>query len=162
VLGEFGVPILDINGNLSEEEQALWIREAMYALIQMPEVAGLNYWTNTGSSTGLWREDGRAKEAVEELTSFYKAPVVRIMVKDEAGFKVRNARISLNGKVYSPDSKEDLYLPYFEDLKDVEVKADGYFSKKTSLTDSWEQTITVVKKHPDLVYKVLKVIKSLF
>lgn len=160
VLGEFGAPILDINGNLSEEEQALWIREAMYGLIQTPEVAGLNYWTNTGSSTALWREDGRAKEAVETLTSFYKAPVVRIMVEDEAGSRVRNAKMSLNGRQYAGDNKGILYLPYFEDLKNVEVVAEGYFSKKISLSDSDEVVAVVNKRNPDLIYKFLKVIRK--
>lgn len=162
VLGEFGAPIPDINGNLSEEEQALWIREAMSEFIQMHEVAGINYWTNKGSSTELWRGNGTPKKAVSELTSFYKAPIIKIVIKDEAGFGVKEAVLSLDGKKFSADSKGDFYLPYFENLKNVEVKADGYFSKKISLTNSDEITIVIGKRNPTLIYKILRVIKSTF
>lgn len=162
VLGEFGAPIPDIHGNMNEEDQASWIREAMYELIRSSEVAGLNYWTNVGSSTALWQEDGKEKEAASALRSFYKATVVRILVKDEAGSSVKDVKISLNGKEYSPDSKGDIHLPYFENLKEIELTADGYFSKNTMLTDSENLTIVVVKKNPDLVYKVLRVLKNLF
>lgn len=162
VLGEFGAPIPDINGNLTEKEQASWIHEAMVSLIQMPEVAGINYWTNTGSSTELWRGNGTPKKAVSELTSFYKAPIIKIVIKDEAGFGVKNAVLRLDGKKFSADSKGDFYLPYFEDLKDVNVAAEGYFSKKTTLTESDEVTIVIGKRNPPLIYKILKVIKSTF
>ncbi len=162
VLGEFGAPIPGINGNLNEEDQALWIRETMASLIQMPEVAGLNYWTNTGSTTALWHEDGEAKKAVSELTSFYKAPIIKIVIKDEAGFGVKEAVLRLDGKKFSADGKGDFYLPYFENLNNVIVMAKGYFPKKSLLIKSDQITIILSKENENLAYKVLKVIKNLF
>ena len=49
VLGEFGAPIPDIHGKMSEDDQARWIDQAMIELVSLPDVAGVNYWTNRGS-----------------------------------------------------------------------------------------------------------------
>ncbi len=160
VLGEFGVPIPDIHGKMSQEEQALWIRTAMSGFIQMPEVVGLSYWTNTGSSTALWGKDGEAREAVGELTTFYKAHIVRVIVRDEAGHRVKDPIVNLGGKRYFADSKGDFYLPYFENLKEIELSAIGYFNKNATLTDLEEQKIVVASKNPTLIYKILRAIKS--
>ena len=162
VLGEFGAPIPDINGKMSEKQQADWIKEALIQLVDTPEVAGVNYWTNTGSSTALWNEDGKAREVVSVLTSVYKAPVIKLVVKDEAGFRVKEAVLSLNGKKFSADSKGNIYLPYFENLKDVNIAAEGYFSTQTTLTESDEVIIVIGKRNPTLIYKILRAIKSTF
>ncbi len=72
VLGEFGVPIVDINGNMTDQKQADWINEAMGRIFQMPEVIGVNYWVNIGGSTNIWKENGERKIAVDVLTLYYK------------------------------------------------------------------------------------------
>lgn len=71
VLGEFGAPIPDIHGEMSEEEQANWIDEAFRLLAHMPEVKGVNYWVNTGGSTELWKLNGQPKLAVSVLKKYY-------------------------------------------------------------------------------------------
>jgi hypothetical protein len=77
VLGEFGAPIPDINGDMTEEEQAAWLEKAMSMFTITPELIGVNYWTNTGSSTELWDGDGKPKKAVSVVTKYFKsAPAV--------------------------------------------------------------------------------------
>src|SRR5690348_15449469 len=58
VLGEFGAPIPDLNGNLTPDQQADFVGQLLAAALANPDVISLNYWTNTGSSTQLW--DGAA------------------------------------------------------------------------------------------------------
>lgn len=72
VLGEFGVPILDLNGAMTEQEQASWLEKAFSLLIQMDEVAGVNYWVNVGGSTQLWDYTGKPREAVSVITAYYR------------------------------------------------------------------------------------------
>jgi hypothetical protein len=81
VLGEFGAPILDIHGNMTEDEQAKWIQDVFSKLMQNPNVIGVNYWANMGSSTSLWRDDGGAKKAVETVTTAYKTRVINRTVR---------------------------------------------------------------------------------
>ncbi|MBI2028302.1 MAG: hypothetical protein HYT07_01710 [Candidatus Levybacteria bacterium] len=71
VLGEFGVPILDINSDMTEEEQADWINEALARIFLIPEVIGVNYWVNLGGSTSIWNENGSKKSSVDVITSYY-------------------------------------------------------------------------------------------
>ncbi len=72
ILGEFGAPIPDINGNMSEVEQAEWVKEVLDLLSENPNVIGLNYWINTGGSTEIWTKDGMPKAAALELKTFYQ------------------------------------------------------------------------------------------
>lgn len=70
VLGEFGVPIPDINGDMKEEDQALWIHQALSLLSKNKNLVGLNYWVGEGGSTELWKY-GVPKKAVASIQEFY-------------------------------------------------------------------------------------------
>jgi len=72
VLGEFGAPIPDIHGKMSEEEQSEWFENFLGKLYNMEDVIGLNYWTNVGSSTELWTGSGKEKKAVRIIGKYYK------------------------------------------------------------------------------------------
>ena len=72
VLGEYGAPIPDIQGDMTEDQQAKYLNEAFQKLIHVKELVGMNYWTNTDSSTELWDESGKPKKALEALTKIYK------------------------------------------------------------------------------------------
>lgn len=71
VLGEFGAPIPDINGDMSEDQQSEWISKALGLLSTNSNLVGLNYWTNQGSTTALWNDDGSEKKAVKAITNYY-------------------------------------------------------------------------------------------
>lgn len=73
VLGEFGAPIPDINGEMTQDQQADWISRALSLLVKTPNVIGINYWANQGSSTALWNDDGSEKKAVSVITKFFKS-----------------------------------------------------------------------------------------
>ncbi len=71
VFGELGAPIPDLNGQMSEDEQADWINQALGSIFKTPEVIGINYWVNVGGSTQIWDADGNPKKAVEIIKKFY-------------------------------------------------------------------------------------------
>jgi len=72
VLGEFGAPIPDLQGTMTEKQQKDWIEDALQLLSVDKNLIGVNYWVNEGGSTALWRLDGTPKPAVSVITSFYK------------------------------------------------------------------------------------------
>jgi len=72
LLGEYGVPIPDIHGPMSNEEQALWIRKSLELLAQENAVIGINYWVNHGGSTRIWTERYEPLPAVSELAKVFK------------------------------------------------------------------------------------------
>lgn len=77
VLGEFGAPIPDIHGKMTEQEQSIWLEKVLEKLFNTEEVIGLNYWTNVGSSTELWDADGNPRSAVEIIKKYYKENLSR-------------------------------------------------------------------------------------
>lgn len=72
VLGEFGAPIPDLQGTMTNEQQKDWIENSLQLLSADKELIGVNYWVNEGGSTGLWNSDGSPKPAVAVITNFYQ------------------------------------------------------------------------------------------
>jgi hypothetical protein len=72
VLGEFGAPIPDIHGNMTEDQQALWIDNALRDISGIKELIGVNYWTNKGGSTQIWNDDDTPRTAVSVIKKYYK------------------------------------------------------------------------------------------
>jgi hypothetical protein len=72
VLGEFGAPIPDIHGDITEEDQADWVSETLAQLLLNTNVIGINYWTSMGGSTAIWNYDGTPKKTVDVLTRYFK------------------------------------------------------------------------------------------
>lgn len=70
-LGEFGAPIPDLNGKMTEDQQAEWLKNTLDLLVSNKSVIGLNYWVNMGGSTQLWSEGGTPRKGVSILTDFY-------------------------------------------------------------------------------------------
>jgi hypothetical protein len=71
ILGEFGVPIPDIHGELSEKEQAHWLDEAMARISRIESLKGVNYWTSFGGSTQIWENAGRMRKIGDVIRKYY-------------------------------------------------------------------------------------------
>jgi hypothetical protein len=71
VLGEFGAPIPDLHGDMSEDAQSKWIEESLEKILKTPEVIGVNYWTNVGGSARLWEQNGNRRQAVDTLNKYF-------------------------------------------------------------------------------------------
>jgi hypothetical protein len=72
VLGEFGAPIPDLQGTMTDAQQKDWIETSLQLLSVDKNLIGVNYWVNEGGSTGLWRTDGSAKPAVSVITNYFQ------------------------------------------------------------------------------------------
>lgn len=71
ILGEFGAPIPDIHGDMTEAEQSKWIETVLAEAAKTDEIIGVNYWVNVGGSTGLWNDDGTRRKAADTIRAFY-------------------------------------------------------------------------------------------
>ncbi|CAN5144361.1 hypothetical protein BH09PAT1_BH09PAT1_6140 [soil metagenome] len=114
ILGEFGAPIPDLNGNLTEHEQAQWLDNAFKGLVINNDLVGVNYWVNKGGSTALWSESDNAREAVSVITDFYKPQIYSLSAHDQYGKPVQVKGI-VSGKVYPSDKNGLLSVPYYKD-----------------------------------------------
>lgn len=73
ILGEFGAPIPDLQGTMSDAQQKDWIESALQQLSVQKDLIGVNYWVNEGGSTALWNTDGTPKPAVSVISNFYQS-----------------------------------------------------------------------------------------
>lgn len=154
VLGEFGAPIPDINGNLNESQQAEWIKLALEKIYNSPQVIGLNYWVSFGGSTALWNDDNSPKKAVEVITKVYSPSVFAGNVIDQFGAGINNAKIMVYGKIVKTgwDGKFTIPVAYETNLTAV---ASGFTSAKTTVFSGQTTGYIILKKiNPSLFYRI--------
>ena len=72
VLGEFGAPIPDIQGNMTDAQQEAWLAQSLQMLSNVPDLIGVNYWVAKGGSTALWSPNNSPKPAVSVLSEYYQ------------------------------------------------------------------------------------------
>jgi hypothetical protein len=125
VLGEFGAPIPDLNGEMTEDQQAEWIDEAMADLQKSPHLYGLSYWVNKGGSTAIWNDNNTPRKAVNIVTKYFQPMQLYGSLNDELGFKVSDVIIEANGKHYRTENGE--YLIPLYGYQTVKFIKDGYF-----------------------------------
>ena len=162
VLGEFGAPIPDINGKMSEKQQADWISIALLKLVQTNQVIGLSYWTNTGSSTALWSEDGTARIAVDTLKSIFNAPVSSGVVEDEAGGGIGGAYIKVENRYFFTDSKGNYEFPYIGNPKTIKIETPGFYGKTVEIDPEAKQLVILKKENEDFLFKTRKLFRKIF
>lgn len=161
VLGEFGAPILDIHGPMTEDEQQQWLQEAMEKLVTVRPLVGMSYWVNLGGSTSLYNDDGKARKAVETLASFYSPSLVEVSVKNATGAKVNGATAQTLNRTYGKSEK--ITLPVISDGQRVVISAEGYHPYYAAL-EKKNSTVTVVLElvKESTGYKIRKFFNSFF
>ncbi len=83
LVGEFGAPIPDINGPMTEDQQADFIDAIFQQLYKhRSNVMGVNYWVIYNSTTELLNEDYSPRKAVEVIKKYFKPGMVKGIVTD--------------------------------------------------------------------------------
>jgi hypothetical protein len=136
VLGEFGAPIPDIHGVMTEKEQADWVAGAFAKILKSPDVIGVNYWTNIGSSTALWSDIGMPKQGVEVLKNAYTNSVLRGKVTGANGKPVPDAVLTTLHEHYASDADGIFSLPYLFKGQTLQISATGFKSKSDVTIDN--------------------------
>jgi len=163
LLGEFGAPIPDINGEMSEDQQAEWIKKAGIALVSSKYLEGVSYWTNSGGSTQLWNDNGSKRKAVGALAMIYNPNQLLITIKNSAGDSVNQAKISSSERFALSDARGEAVLPYLNSEQDIKIEADGYTTSIYKLQHIVaNNTVVLEKVHESTLFKLKKVLKRLF
>lgn len=134
VLGEYGVPIPDIHGNMTQAEQAEWIERSLSELTLVPELIGINYWVNVGGSTALWGEGGAPRKAVESLRQFYSPPKVSGRVVSRVGRGLANVTIKTPYQITHSRADGSFLLPLSREDEEISVFAAGYVAQNIAVS----------------------------
>ena len=155
VLGEFGVPIPDIHGRMTPAQQAAWLKSALEKLVHVPEVLGLNYWTNSGSSTQLWSESGEPNPAVSVLSDFYRPQVISRAIQNALGQPVASASVYYLDRQFTTDSTGVFRVPILPGQVTLKISSPGYLDQGLQVGPSDTQAVIVlVKSNPNLWFRI--------
>lgn len=164
VLGEFGAPIPDLNGDLTQTQQADWIDNALKNAAMTNDVVAVNYWTNKASSTALWNEDDSPREAVKTVTSYYSPTVIQGSIVDDLGAKIANVQIKT--KIVTDSSSDGSYVMPVLANDSVLFTKSGYISVSVNINDVSQKVIkrdvVLTKLSPSWFYRFLQNIFNLF
>lgn len=163
VLGEFGVPIPDINGEMTETQQADWVRRAGQLIVNSKNLVGLSYWVNLGGSTKLWNDDNTKRKVVDSISSFYNPKQLLVIVDDEAGQPIEGARVL--GKERFELTRKDgkAMLPYLDENQEVTISADNYKDSTYKLSHLIESRQVILERnYESSIFKLKKFFKRVF
>lgn len=162
VLGEFGMPIPDIHGKASEEQQAKWIESALEQLSWIPEVEGVNYWTSFGGSTLLWNDNGSARQAVDVVSRYFGSSQYTGQVVNVLQRPVPNVSVKYHGREFQADTRGIFTIPLLPGQLKYEVTAPDYNPTQVQAVPGASRVqITLQKSRENLIFKVQKLIHSI-
>jgi hypothetical protein len=158
VLGEFGAPIPDIHGALSEEQQALWIGQTLELLSQSRVVEGVSYWLSVGGSTEIWKSTGTPHQAVATLHEYFRPGALYGVIRDELARPIAGATVHLGEQVVTTDAEGHYALLYRSSLiRRATVTASGYVDQAIDITARRQPTdIILEKKVKDWEFRLLE------
>ena len=162
VLGEFGAPIPDIHGGYSPQKQADWIDASLKCLLDIPAVAGINYWTGVGGSTALWEGNGTPRPGAAILKKYYSPDTLSGIVHDELGRPVSTASVYYHGRKVSSLADGRFSLPFYSDDRALSASAAGYHDQLLTITDNSNSAeIVLVKTKENIIFKLRKLTKRI-
>lgn len=159
-LGEFGAPIPDLNGEMTQAEQADYLDLLFGALyLERENVPAVNYWGLAGGSSALVENDGAPRTAYFTVQNYFKAFNVNGVIYNYLGEVVRGAKIAIDNTPYSTTSDETYQIFVPRQYSKVTIQADGYEPK--TITMPSDATTTVIRqdlylepRHPDWWYEM--------
>ena len=161
VLGETGVPIPDIHGNLNEDSQAAWYQNALELLSKEPALHGLNYWTASGSSTELFNDDKSNRKITESLESFFKPQTITGTVKNELGNAIE-ATVTVEKFKLNTNAQGEFEVPTVPGVTIIKVTAENYISKEVSLDTLSENPVIILEKDiKTILHKIILYLNNL-
>jgi hypothetical protein len=163
VLGEFGVPIPDIHGDMNEQEQAEWLKTALPMIAAIPEVVGVNYWLNVGGSTALWNDDGQERPAVRELTSAFSPRNVTGSIVNIYGQPLSNVAISNSLRTVVSEPNGTYKFPFIQNDLQITFKKNGYKTLEKSINEVLLiNPIILVHTRQSFIENIIVIIKAFF
>jgi hypothetical protein len=114
IIGEFGAPIPEINGSMTEDQQAAFIDELFQELYKHKDtVIGVNYWVLYDSSTALYNQDFSERKAVDVVRKYFIPNIIKGRVADQKGNPIVGALVKAVGtdeSVWTDDKGEFVFV----------------------------------------------------
>ena len=160
VLGEIGVPIPDINGNMTEEEQSMWLNDAFTKLTKIKSLIGVNYWVGFGGSTELWGEGGIPRPAIGIVHSYFSPKLLKGNVVNDLGRGISDVSVKSADKEIVTDNTGYFAIPYLSNKTLVQFSKQGYRSQEYVIGSQKEIKIYLKIIQENFLQKIIRQILS--
>jgi hypothetical protein len=170
VLGEFGAPIIDINGEMNEQQQHDWIQDTLKQISQIDGVIGINYWTSTGGSTQIWEQNGKPRLAIKAINSYYSPLIISGAIVNKINQPISYAELTYNENVYKSDVDGHflIKLPSLEDSSQksfsLNIAASDHIAtvEKLNINNTTNLNFILEKEYEGIFFKIQKFFYNLF
>ncbi len=161
-LGEFGAPIPDLNGTMTEEEQAKFLDEILKVIYKHRDtIHAISYWTLTEGSTTIINADNSPRLAVQTLKKYFNPAIISGKITNPLGDSQEGIEITtanpLNDKAITNANGEYSLVILAEDTK-ITISGKEYKPIEIPLTLSpgteQIQNITLEPGQPNLFYHI--------
>jgi hypothetical protein len=165
VLGEFGAPIPDIHGEMTQEQQRAYVREVFEGLTALDSwFLGVNYWTVFGGSTRVVEDNLQERSVAEEIRNFYKPSILTGVVTDEFGNRIGDGKVVTSYGYTAHTEKDGSYrIPAPPPTVFVTYTQEGFSSVTKTIGTSRDiivQNITLPHLHVSFLDTVLLTIRG--
>lgn len=167
VIGEFGGPIPDINGDMTDTQQADFVGKLLDQIYSRRSVVtGLNYWVLGGGSTALLNDDFTPRPVAQVLKNYYSPNVWHAQIIDAFNDPISYAHVvantddavSIQNGIYTIVTKKDAVT--------VTIQVNGYQKKVATISFAdnqvVNQAIVLTPSQPDFWYKVQLLWQKMF
>ncbi len=149
VLGEFGAPIPDINGDMTEEQQAAFVDSLLHELyVKRDIVTAINYWVINESSTRLLNDDGSPRKVVDVIKKYYIPAIISGRVTDAMGNGISDVSVRTGDNLSSAKTDRNgfyrLIVPAEDVILDFESPQYQTVARKISIVEGGNFTQDVI------------------
>jgi hypothetical protein len=127
VVGEFGAPIPQINGDMDEEQQAEFVEKLLREIyMNRADIDGINYWILFDGSTHLLNPDYSPRESAMVIKKYMQPATINILVSDTEGNPIPKTSVYLDEQYYETDSMGKLQIQEYMQSFKLEIEKENY------------------------------------
>jgi len=165
-MSEFGAPIPDINGNMTENEQAEFIDSVFKKFYENnTRVIGINYWVIKGGTTALLNDDDSKRQALDVITNYFSPSVIQGKITDDFNKPLANTVVTAGFLKTKTDINGEYSFTVPKNQKYVVSAGGGSYSYKEREISQSGQAVNydfvVSPLKPDFWYRIRLFIKNL-
>lgn len=167
LIGEFGAPIPEINGTMTDDQQVEFVEGVFNLLAKRPEVIGVNYWVSSGGSTALLTKDSEPKKAAEVVKHFFTPGVIKGTLTNTLGDRLKKIPINAVGwsRTVITDKRGNYTLAIPPSTVDIVIGGDKYkaVTRKVVVTREGEiiQDVVLEPRKIGFIYRVRLVAQNI-
>ncbi len=121
VIGEFGAPVPQINGDMTNTQQADFVSGLLNQMYRYKNnVIGVNYWNLYDGSTALLQDNFSSKPVVQSIKNYFIPSLLTGEVKDGIGNILQGVRVEQNPQNYAYTDAKGIFsltIPAGSDMK---------------------------------------------